>query len=50
MYHLPLFEAPNGLAEALIAGREKLFVWHFMRRQLLPPVGAILGRISLSNQ
>jgi pimeloyl-ACP methyl ester carboxylesterase len=33
MYHLPLFEAPNGLAEALIAGREKMFVWHFMRQQ-----------------
>ena len=33
MYHLPLFEAPNGLAEALIAGRERLFVDHFMRQQ-----------------
>ena len=33
MYHLPLFEAPNGLAEALITGREKMFVWHFMRQQ-----------------
>ena len=33
MYHLPLFEAPNGLAEALIAGREKMFVRHFMRQQ-----------------
>ncbi|WP_263385598.1 alpha/beta fold hydrolase [Granulicella arctica] len=33
MYHLPLFEAPNGLAEALITGREKMFVRHFMRQQ-----------------
>ncbi len=33
MYHLPLFEAPNGLAEALVAGREKMFVRHFMRQQ-----------------
>ena len=33
MYHLPLFEAPNRLAEALIAGRERLFVDHFMRQQ-----------------
>ena len=33
MFHLPLFEAPNGLAEALIAGREKLFVAHMMRQQ-----------------
>ncbi len=33
MYHLPLFDAPNGLAEALIAGRERLFVDHFMRQQ-----------------
>ena len=33
MYHLPLFEAPNGFAEALITGREKMFVWHFMRQQ-----------------
>lgn len=33
MYHLPLFEAPNGLAEALIAGRERLFIDHFMRQQ-----------------
>ena len=33
MYHLPLFEAPNGLAEALIGGRERMFVWHFMRQQ-----------------
>lgn len=30
MYHLPLFEAPNGLAEALIVGRERMFVEHFM--------------------
>ena len=33
MYHLPLFDAPNGLAEALITGREKMFVRHFMRQQ-----------------
>ena len=33
MFHLPLFDAPNGLAEALIAGREKLFVSHMMRQQ-----------------
>ena len=33
MYHLPLFEAPNGLAEALIAGSERMFVDHFMRQQ-----------------
>ena len=33
MFHLPLFEAPNGLAEALIAGRERLFVAHMMRQQ-----------------
>lgn len=33
MFHLPLFEAPNGLAEALITGRERLFVSHMMRQQ-----------------
>ena len=33
MFHLSLFEAPNGLAEALIAGREGLFVSHMMRQQ-----------------
>ena len=38
MYHLPLFEAPNGLAEALITGREKMFVRHFMRQQAYDPV------------
>ena len=38
MYHLPLFEAPNGLAEALIRGREKMFVRHFMRQQAYDPV------------
>lgn len=37
MYHLPLFEAPNGLAEALIAGRERMFVEHFMRQQSYDP-------------
>ena len=39
MYHLPLFDAPNGLAEALIAGREKMFVSHFMRQQTYDPTG-----------
>ena len=39
MYHLPLFEAPNGFAEALIAGREGLFVEHFMRQQAYNQVG-----------
>ncbi len=39
MYHLPLFEAPNGLAEALIAGREQMFVDHFMRQQAYDPNG-----------
>ena len=38
MYHLPLFEAPNGLAEALIKVREKMFVRHFMRQQAYNPV------------
>lgn len=33
MYHLPLFEAPNGLAEQLIGGRERMFVEHFMLQQ-----------------
>ena len=33
MYHLPLFDAPNALAEALISGHERLFVDHFMRQQ-----------------
>ena len=37
MYHLPLFEAPNGLAEALVAGREQMFVEHFMRQQSYHP-------------
>ncbi len=37
MYHLPLFEAPNGLAEALITGREKMFVRHFMTQQAYTP-------------
>jgi len=39
MYHLPLFDAPNGLAEALITGREKMFVSHFMRQQTFDPTG-----------
>ena len=33
IYHLPLFEAPNGSAGALIAGRERMFVDHFIRQQ-----------------
>ncbi len=37
MYHLPLFDAPNGLAEALIVGREHMFVEHFMRQQAYDP-------------
>ena len=37
MYHLGLFEAPNGLAEMLISGREKQFVDHFMRQQAANP-------------
>ena len=39
MWHLPLFEAPNGLAEALITGREKMFISHFMRQQTYDPSG-----------
>ncbi|MBV9611849.1 MAG: alpha/beta hydrolase [Acidobacteriaceae bacterium] len=39
MYHLPLFEAPNGLAEALIVGREEMFISHFMRQQTYNPDG-----------
>ena len=37
MYHLPLFDAPNALAEALIVGRERMFVAHFMRQQAFDP-------------
>ncbi len=40
MYHLPLFDAPNGLAEALIGGREQMFVDHFMRQQTFHPDGS----------
>ncbi len=39
MYHLGLSAAPNGLAEALIAGRERMFVSHFMRQQTYDPTG-----------
>jgi NADPH:quinone reductase len=39
MYHLPLFEAPNGFAELLISGREKQFIEHFMRQQTYDPTG-----------
>ena len=34
MYHLGLSEAPNGLDEALITGRELMFVSHFMPANL----------------
>ncbi len=37
MYHLGLCDAPNELAEALIAGREPMFVAHFMRQQTYDP-------------
>ncbi len=37
MFHLPLFDAPNGLAEALITGRERLYVGHMMRQQAFDP-------------
>jgi len=37
MWHLPFFEAPNGLAEALVGGRERLLVEHFMRQQACQP-------------
>ncbi len=47
MYHLPLFEAPNGLAEALIAGRERMFVSHFMRQQTYDPAGVDDATIDL---
>ena len=33
MFHLPLFEAPNGLAESLIVGRERLLVSHMLQQQ-----------------
>lgn len=39
MSHLGLFDAPNGLAEALITGREKMFVSHFMRQQVYDQSG-----------
>lgn len=39
MYHLSLFDAPNGLAEMLITGREEPFVAHFMRQQTYDPTG-----------
>lgn len=39
MYHLPLFDAPNQLAEMLIGGRERPFVEHFMRQQTYDPTG-----------
>ena len=37
MFHLPLFDAPNGLAEVLIDGRERLFVGQMMRQQAYDP-------------
>ena len=39
MYHLPLFEAPNALAEQLITGRERMFVEHFMLQQSCDTTG-----------
>ncbi len=39
MYHLGLCDAPNGLAEALVTGREAVFVAHFMRQQTYDPTG-----------
>ena len=39
MYHLPLFDAPNLLAEMLITGRERAFVDHFIRQQTYDPTG-----------
>ena len=39
MYHLPLFEAPNALAEQLITGRERMFVEHFMLQQAYDTTG-----------
>lgn len=47
MYHLGLFEAPNGFAEMLITGREKRFVDHFMRQQAANP--AALGEDALDE-
>jgi pimeloyl-ACP methyl ester carboxylesterase len=45
MYHLPLFDAPNGLAEALITGREQMFVSHFMRQQAYNATGLEQGAL-----
>ncbi len=45
MYHLPLFEAPNRLAEAFITGREMVFVSHFMREQTYDPTGPEEGAL-----
>ena len=47
MYHLPLFDAPNQLAEALIAGREHLFVDHFIRQQTFDP--SAIGDVALDE-
>jgi pimeloyl-ACP methyl ester carboxylesterase len=44
MYHLALFDAPNGFAEMLITGRERLFIEHFMRQQSYDPTGPIRTR------
>ena len=46
MYHLGLSEAPNGLAEALITGRELMFVSHFMRQQTYDPTGPDEGALA----
>ena len=39
MYYLPFFDAPNRLAAALITGRERTFVLHFMLQQTYDPTG-----------
>jgi pimeloyl-ACP methyl ester carboxylesterase len=38
-WHFGFFSAPNGVAESLIAGRERQFVSHFIRMQSYDPTG-----------
>ncbi len=38
-WHFGFFSAPNGVAESLIAGRERPFVSHFIRMQSYDPTG-----------
>ena len=38
-WHFGFFSAPNGVAESLIAGRERSFVSHFIRMQSYDPTG-----------